>query len=87
MFNTPAPAPADRSRPTDIRVPGCPPRPEALTHGILKLRTAILNAPDMDWRTRYGGRGTEEVIESMGLDPTAGHSVGVSGGGRAGTSA
>ena len=78
---------ADKFMPVDVYVPGCPPRPEALMHGILKLRTAILSNPDMDWRTRYGGRGTEEVVESAAGDPVAGHSIGVSGGGRMGTSA
>jgi NADH-quinone oxidoreductase subunit B len=87
VFNNYAIVPADKFMPVDIHVPGCPPRPEAVVHGLLKLRTAILNSPDMGWRTRYGGRGTEEVLESMGADPTAGHSVGVSGGGRMGTSA
>ncbi len=87
VFNNYAIVPADKFMPVDIHVPGCPPRPEAVVHGLLKLRTAILSNPDMDWRTRYGGRGTEEVVESMGADPTAGHSVGVSGGGRMGTSA
>jgi NADH-quinone oxidoreductase subunit B len=87
VFNNYAIVPADKFMPVDIHVPGCPPRPEALTHGILKLRTAIQNNPDMDWRTRYGGRGTEEVVESAASDPAAGHSIGVSGGGRMGTSA
>jgi NADH-quinone oxidoreductase subunit B len=87
VFNNYAIVPADKFMPVDIHVPGCPPRPEALTHGILKLRTAIQNNPDMDWRTRYGGRGTEEVVESAASDPVAGHSIGVSGGGRMGTSA
>jgi NADH-quinone oxidoreductase subunit B len=87
VFNNYAIVPADKFMPVDIHVPGCPPRPEALMHGILKLRTAILSNPDMDWRTRYGGRGTEEVLESAASDPVAGHSVGVSGGGRMGTSA
>jgi NADH-quinone oxidoreductase subunit B len=87
VFNNYAIVPADKFMPVDIHVPGCPPRPEALMHGILKLRTAILSSPDTDWRTRYGGRGTEEVLESAAADPTAGHSVGVSGGGRMGTSA
>jgi len=87
VFNNYAIVPADKFMPVDIHVPGCPPRPEAVVHGLLKLRTAILNSPDMGWRTRYGGRGTEEVLESMGADPTARHSVGVSGGGRMGTSA
>jgi NADH-quinone oxidoreductase subunit B len=87
VFNNYAIVPADKFMPVDIHVPGCPPRPEAVVHGILKLRTAIMNSPDMDWRTRYGGRGTEEVVESMGRDAAAEHSVGVSGGGRMGTSA
>jgi NADH-quinone oxidoreductase subunit B len=87
VFNNYAIVPADKFMPVDIHVPGCPPRPEALVHGVLKLRTAILKNPEMDWRTRYGGRGTEEVVESAAADPAAGHSIGVSGGGRMGTSA
>jgi NADH-quinone oxidoreductase subunit B len=87
VFNNYAIVPADKFMPVDIHVPGCPPRPEALMHGILKLRAAILSHPDQDWRTRYGGRGTEEVVESAASDPVAGHSIGVSGGGRMGTSA
>ena len=50
VFNNYAIVPADKFMPVDIHVPGCPPRPEALMHGILKLRTAILSDPDMDWR-------------------------------------
>jgi NADH-quinone oxidoreductase subunit B len=87
VFNNYAIVPADKFMPVDIHVPGCPPRPEALMHGILKLRAAILSHPDQDWRSRYGGRGTEEVVESAASDPVAGHSIGVSGGGRMGTSA
>ena len=87
VFNNYAIVPADKFMPVDVHVPGCPPRPEALMHGILKLRAAILSHPDQDWRTRYGGRGTEEVVESAASDPVAGHSIGVSGGGRMGTSA
>ena len=41
----------------------------------------------MDWRTRYGGRGTEEVVESAAERSGRRHSIGVSGGGRMGTSA
>ncbi len=51
VFNNYAIVPADKFMPVDIHVPGCPPRPEALMHGILKLRTAILSNPDMGWRT------------------------------------
>ena len=45
VFNNYAIVPADKFMPVDIHVPGCPPRPEALMHGILKLRTAILEQP------------------------------------------
>jgi NADH-quinone oxidoreductase subunit B len=62
VFNNYAIVPADKFMPVDIHVPGCPPRPEALMHGIIKLRRAILADPDMGWRTRYGGKGTEEVL-------------------------
>jgi NADH-quinone oxidoreductase subunit B len=87
VFNNYAIVPADKFMPVDVHVPGCPPRPEALMHGILKLRSMILSNPSMDWRTRYGGRGTEEVVESAAADPAAGHTIGISGGGRMGTSA
>jgi NADH-quinone oxidoreductase subunit B len=88
VFNNYAIVPADKFMPVDVHVPGCPPRPEALMHGILKLRAMILAKPDLSWRTRYGGRGTEEFVESeLEIDPVAGHSIGVSGGGRMGTSA
>ena len=88
VFNNYAIVPADKFMPVDIHVPGCPPRPEALMHGILKLRAMILAKPDLSWRTRYGGGGTEEFVESeLAIDPVAGHSIGVSGGGRMGTSA
>jgi NADH-quinone oxidoreductase subunit B len=83
VFNNYAIVPADKFMPVDVHVPGCPPRPEALMHGILKLRAMIQRRPDLDWRTRYGGRGTEEFVESeLALDPAAAHTIGVSGGGK-----
>jgi NADH-quinone oxidoreductase subunit B len=88
VFNNYAIVPADKFMPVDVHVPGCPPRPEALMHGILKLRAMILAKPELSWRTRYGGGGTEEFVESeLAIEPVAGHSIGVSGGGRMGTSA
>ena len=63
VFNNYAIVPADKFMPVDMHVPGCPPRPEALMHGILKLRAKIQDHPTQDWRTRYGGRGTEEIVE------------------------
>ena len=51
---------ADKFVPVDIHIPGCPPRPEALMHGILKLQRKIRGNPDLGWRQRYNARGTEE---------------------------
>ena len=53
VFNNYAIVPADKFMPIDVHVPGCPPRPEALMHGILKLRKKIQDDPDMGWRERY----------------------------------
>ena len=61
VFNNYALVPADKFMPVDVHVPGCPPRPEALMHGILKLRQMIHDDPAMGWRKRYGARGTEEL--------------------------
>src|SRR3954468_6627227 len=86
VFNNYAIVPADKFMPVDVHVPGCPPRPEALMHGVLKLRAQIQAHPDEGWRSRYGGRGTEEVVVPPS-DEDAAHAVNVSGGGRMGTSA
>ncbi len=62
VFNNYALVPADKFMPVAVHVPGCPPRPEALMHGILKLRKQIQADPDQGWRARYGGEGTEELL-------------------------
>ena len=62
VFNNYAIVPADKFMPVDVHVPGCPPRPEALMHGILKLRKKIVDDPDLGWRNRYDARGTEELL-------------------------
>jgi NADH-quinone oxidoreductase subunit B len=61
VFNNYALVPADKFMPIDVHVPGCPPRPEALMHGVLKLRKLVQDDPDAGWRERYGAMGTEEV--------------------------
>ena len=60
VFNNYAIVPADKFMPVDVHVPGCPPRPEALMHGILKLQRKVLGEPDLGWRRRYRAEGTEE---------------------------
>lgn len=62
VFNNYALVPSDKFMPIDVHVPGCPPRPEALAHGILKLREKVLNTEREGWRERYGALGTEEVL-------------------------
>jgi NADH-quinone oxidoreductase subunit B len=62
VFNNYALVPSDKFMPIDVHVPGCPPRPEALAHGILKLRDKVQAHPDEGWRERYGAIGTEEVL-------------------------
>src|SRR3954453_11628377 len=62
VFNNYAIVPADKFMPVDVHVPGCPPRPEALVHGILKLRSKILEDPTLGWRERYNAHGTEELV-------------------------
>jgi NADH-quinone oxidoreductase subunit B len=66
VFNNYAIVPADKFMPVDVHVPGCPPRPEALTHGILKLRKMVQDDPSMGWRDRYEARGTEEIVREPG---------------------
>ena len=55
----------------DIHVPGCPPRPEALMHGILRLRSMIQDDPSLGWRERYNAVGTEELAPDAPRDSPA----------------
>lgn len=64
VFNNYALVPADKFMPIDVHVPGCPPRPEALAHAILKLRSKVHGHPPAGWRERYEAVGTEEVVGS-----------------------
>src|SRR5437764_4457570 len=73
VFNNYAIVPADKFMPVDVHVPGCPPRPDALMHGILKLRAMIHEDPTLGWSERYNAVGTEELV---GTD-TAGPGVNV----------
>ena len=68
VFNNYALTPADKFMPIDVHVPGCPPRPEALMHGILRLRDKIQGHGRDGWRERYDAVGTEEVLASVDRD-------------------
>jgi NADH-quinone oxidoreductase subunit B len=63
VFNNYALVPADKFMPIDVHVPGCPPRPEALAHGILRLREKVQGNERTGWRQRYDAVGTEELLE------------------------
>jgi NADH-quinone oxidoreductase subunit B len=66
VFNNYALVPSDKFMPIDVHVPGCPPRPEALAHGILRLRSKVQGNPPAGWRERYEAEGTEEVLPGSG---------------------
>ena len=62
VFNNYALVPADKFLPISVHVPGCPPRPESLAHGILRLRDQVLGHSPAGWRERYDAEGTEELL-------------------------
>jgi NADH-quinone oxidoreductase subunit B len=71
VFNNYAIVPADKFMPVDVHIPGCPPRPEALVHGILKLRAKVQEDPSLGWRERYNAIGTEELVRDPAASPAA----------------
>jgi NADH-quinone oxidoreductase subunit B len=80
VFNNYALVPSDKFMPIDVHVPGCPPRPEALMHGILRLRDKIHGHETDGWRERYEAIGTEEVVD-VGDDAGAAAAINVFPGG------
>jgi NADH-quinone oxidoreductase subunit B len=75
VFNNYALVPSDKFMPIEVHVPGCPPRPEALMHGVLRLRDKIQGHPVEGWRDRYAAEGTEEVLPEQAEGTSAGVNV------------
>ncbi len=75
VFNNYALVPSDKFMPIDVHVPGCPPRPEALVHGILRLREKVLGKEKEGWRERYDAVGTEELLPGAAPLQSAGMNI------------
>jgi len=62
----------DRVVPVDVYVPGCPPRPEALIDGLIKLqqKVAVARPTHGDHTGPFGRRGRQvgEANEKLGVD-------------------
>ena len=71
VFNNYALVPADKFMPIDVHVPGCPPRPEALMHGVLRLRDKVMGQESAGWRDRYEAYGTEEILDERSAEDAA----------------
>jgi NADH-quinone oxidoreductase subunit B len=83
VFNNYALVASDKFMPIDVHVPGCPPRPEAVAHGIIRLREKVQSTDKPGWRERYDALGTEEILspEVIARQSAADSAIGVFPGG------
>ncbi|MGH2909445.1 MAG: NADH-quinone oxidoreductase subunit B, partial [Solirubrobacteraceae bacterium] len=83
VFNNYALVASDKFMPIDVHVPGCPPRPESVAHGIIRLREKVQSTDKPGWRERYDALGTEEILtpEVIARQSAADAAIGVFPGG------
>ncbi len=75
VFNNYALVPADKFMPITVHVPGCPPRPEALAHGILRLRDQVLGHPPVGLARALRGQRDRRAAAAPSTTATAARST------------
>ena len=82
-YRYPTVATADQVIPVDVYIGGCPPRPEALMHGILKLQEKIMRQakegrrPTPDLELVLAGNGVSDGVVTNGVAHGAGDEAAV----------